>query len=83
MSPWATKGRLTVPRVNGQNTQERPDRVSRVHTLRSVQAKLIKIGAKVVAHSRRIIFQMAEVAAPRALFEAILKRIGELAPVTG
>jgi hypothetical protein len=54
-----------------------------VHTLRSVQAKLIKIGAKVVAHSRRIIFQMAEVAAPRALFEAILKRIGELAPVTG
>ncbi len=52
-------------------------------SLRSLQAKLIKIGAKVVAHSRRIIFQMAEVAVPRALFEAILKRIGELAPVTG
>ena len=49
-------------------------------SLRSLQAKLIKIGAKVVTHSRRIIFQMAEVAVPRMLFEAILKRIGELAP---
>ena len=49
-------------------------------SLRSLQAKLIKIGAKVVAHSRWIIFQLAEVAVPRALFEAILKRIGELAP---
>jgi hypothetical protein len=48
-----------------------------------VQAKLIKIGAKVVTHSRRVIFQMAEVAVPKMLFEAILKRIGELAPVTG
>ena len=51
-------------------------------SLRSLQAKLIKIGAKVVTHSRRIIFQMAEVAVPKMLFEAILKRIGELAPVT-
>ena len=57
-----------------------PPRSVRHWSLRSVQAKLIKIGAKVVAHSRRIIFQMAEVAVPRALFEAILKRIGELAP---
>jgi hypothetical protein len=44
------------------------------------EAKLVEIGAKVVAHPRRIIFQMAEVAVPRMLFEAILKRIGELAP---
>ena len=58
-------------------------RAVRHWSLRSVQAKLIKIGAKVVTHSRRIIFQMAEVAVPRMLFEAILKRIGELAPVTG
>ena len=36
---------------------------------------LIKIGAKVVTHSRYVIFQMAEVAAPRALFAAILERI--------
>jgi len=58
-------------------------RAVRHWSLRSVQAKLIKIGAKVVTHSRRIIFQMAEVAVPKMLFEAILKRIGELAPVTG
>lgn len=49
-------------------------------SLRTLQDKLIKIGAKVVTHSPRIIFQMAEVAVPRMLFEAILKRIGELAP---
>ncbi|HLE81273.1 MAG TPA: IS1380 family transposase [Dehalococcoidia bacterium] len=49
-------------------------------SLRTLQAKLIKIGAKVVTHSRRLIFQMVEVAVPRMLFEAILKRIGELAP---
>jgi len=49
-------------------------------SLRTLQAKLIKIGAKVVTHSRRIIFQMAEVAVSSTLFEAILKRIGKLAP---
>jgi hypothetical protein len=49
--------------------------------LRTLQQKLIKIGAKVVTHSRRIIFQMAEVGVPRPLFEAILKRIRALAPV--
>jgi len=51
--------------------------------LRSVQATLITIGAKVVTRARRIIFQMAEVAVPKMLLEAILRRIGELAPVTG
>ena len=30
--------------------------------------KLIKIGAKVVSHSRYVIFQMAEVAVPQTLF---------------
>jgi len=55
-------------------------RAVRHWSLRSLQAKLIKIGAKVVTHSRRIIFQLAEVAVPRMLFEAILKRIGELVP---
>ena len=58
-------------------------RAVRHWSLRSVQAKLIKIGAKVVTHARRIIFQMAEVAVSKMLFEAILKRIGELAPITG
>jgi len=30
--------------------------------------RLVKIGAKVVRHGRSIVFQMAEVAVPRALF---------------
>jgi len=37
--------------------------------------KLIKIGAKVVVHSRYVIFQKAEVAVSRNLFAAILERI--------
>jgi len=38
-------------------------------------------GAKVVKHSRYVIFQLAEVAVPRELFAAILGRIQRLAPV--
>jgi len=37
-----------------------------------------KIGAKVVSHSRYVIFQMAEVAVPRILFREILDRIRQL-----
>ncbi len=48
-------------------------------SLSSIQLKLIKIGAKVVSHSRRAIFQMAEVAVPEALFAALLERIRCLA----
>ena len=47
-------------------------------SLRSIQTKLIKIGARVVFHARRIIFQLAEVAIPRELFAAILARIARL-----
>ncbi len=47
-------------------------------SLRTLREKLIKIGAKVVRHSRYIIFQMAEVFVPRALFREILERIGRL-----
>ena len=47
-------------------------------TLTTLREKLIKIGAKVVTHARRVIFQMAEVAVPRELFRAILERIGRL-----
>jgi hypothetical protein len=47
-------------------------------TLTTLREKLIKIGAKVVRHARQVIFQMAEVAIPRALFRAILERIGRL-----
>jgi hypothetical protein len=41
-------------------------------------AKLIKIGAKVVRHSKKVVFQMAEVAVPRELFWSILEGIGRL-----
>jgi hypothetical protein len=47
-------------------------------TLTTLREKLIKIGAKVVRHSGKIVFQMAEVAVPRELFWAILERIGRL-----
>jgi hypothetical protein len=49
-------------------------------SLTTLREKLIKIGAKVVRHSRYVIFQMAEVAVPRALFRAILERIRRLIP---
>ncbi len=47
-------------------------------SLTTLREKLIKIGAKVVRHSRYVIFQMAEVAVPRELFAAILERIQRL-----
>ena len=58
-----------------------PKEVSR-WSLRSVQLKLIKIGAKVISHSRRTVFQMAEVAVSEGLFAALLERIRSLAAVT-
>ena len=47
-------------------------------SLTTLREKLVKIGAKVVKHSRKVIFQMAEVAVPQRLFQAILERIGQL-----
>ena len=49
----------------------------------ALREKLIKIGAKVVHHARYTIFQMAEVAVPKVLFAAILKRIGDLCTAPG
>jgi hypothetical protein len=49
-------------------------------TLTTLREKLIKIGAKVVRHSRKIVFQMAEVAVPRELFRTILTAIDRLRP---
>jgi hypothetical protein len=49
-------------------------------SLTTLREKLIKIGAKVVAHSRYVIFQMAEVAVPKRLFRATLERIRRLRP---
>ena len=47
-------------------------------SLTTLREKLIKIGAKVVAHSRHVIFQMAEGAVPKRLFRVILERIRRL-----
>ncbi len=44
-------------------------------SLTSLRENLVKIGAKVVRHARHAIFQMAEVAVPRELFESTLQLI--------
>ncbi len=49
-------------------------------SLTSLREKVVKIGAKVVAHGRYLVFQMAEVAVPRELFGRILDRIARLRP---
>jgi hypothetical protein len=49
-------------------------------TLTTLREKLIKIGAKVVAHAKYLTFQLAEVAVPRKLFARILERIARLRP---
>ena len=54
-----------------------PNRVKH-WSLTTLREKLIKIGAKVVTHARRVIFQMAEVAVPRELFRSILDAIDRL-----
>jgi hypothetical protein len=46
--------------------------------LTSLKEKLIKIGAKIVSHGRYVVFQMAEVAIPRQMFQEILQLIAEL-----
>ena len=47
-------------------------------SLTTLREKLVKIGARIVRHSRYVVFQLAEVAVPRALFGAILRRIDRL-----
>ena len=44
-------------------------------SLTSLREKLVKIGAKVVAHGRYVTFQMAEVAVSRRMFADILSLI--------
>jgi hypothetical protein len=47
-------------------------------TLTRLRERLIKTGAKVMRHSRKIVFQMAEVAVPRELFRDIPRSIDRL-----
>ena len=44
-------------------------------SLRSIQLKLVKIGARVIYHSRRTVFQLAEVAVIRGPVLKVLARI--------
>jgi hypothetical protein len=46
----------------------------------TLREKLIKIGGRIVRHGRYVVFQLAEVAVPRALFAEILRRIERLRP---
>ena len=48
-------------------------------SLTTLREKLIKIGAKTVYHARYVTFQLAEVAIPRHLYRAILRRIRRFA----
>ncbi len=50
-------------------------------SLSSLRERLIKIGARLVRHARRLVLQMAEVSITRALFGELLERIWGLAPV--
>ncbi len=49
-------------------------------SLTTRREKLVKIGAKVVAHGRYVTFQLAEVAVPRDLFRKTLRLIDDLRP---
>ena len=49
-------------------------------SLTTLREKVVKIGAKVVAHARSTVFQMAEVAVPRDLFRRLLEMIDDLRP---
>ena len=49
-------------------------------SLTTLREKLVKIGARIVRHGRYVVFQLAEVAVPRGLFDEILQRIDRLRP---
>ena len=52
-------------------------------SLRNVQVKFINTGGRLVRHARRLVFQLAEVAVPREVFQQVLERIGGLHPAPG
>ena len=50
------------------------------YSLTALREKVVKIGAKVIAHAHYTVFQMAEVAVPCDLFRRILELIDQLRP---
>jgi Transposase DDE domain group 1 len=65
--------------ANFLRTLALPERVEH-WSLTTLREKLVKIGARIVRHGRYVVFQLAEVAVPRALFADILRRIDDLRP---
>jgi hypothetical protein len=65
--------------ANFLRTLALPDEIERWSPT-TLREKVIKIGGKVIAHGRYLVFQMAEVAVPRELFGGILARIARLRP---
>jgi hypothetical protein len=63
--------------ANFLRTLALPERVEH-WSLTTLREKLVKIGARIVRHGRYVVFQLAEVAVPRALFAEILRRIDRL-----
>jgi hypothetical protein len=68
---------LAYDLANSMRTLALPKEVEH-WSLTTVREKLVKIGAKVVAHGRYVTFRTAEVAVPRNLFADILRRINRL-----
>jgi hypothetical protein len=54
-----------------------PDEVAH-WSLTTLREKLVKIGGRIVRHRRYLVFQLAEVVVPRAVFAAILRRFDRL-----
>jgi hypothetical protein len=65
--------------ANFMRTLALPEDVKR-WSLTTLRNRLVRIGARIVRHGRSVIFQMAEVAVPRALFRQILATIATLRP---
>ncbi|HKF95835.1 MAG TPA: transposase, partial [Gammaproteobacteria bacterium] len=56
-----------------------PDEIER-WSLTTLREKVVKIGAKVIAHARYTVIQMAKVTVPRDLFRRMLDLIDGLRP---
>ena len=52
-------------------------------SLTSLKERVLKVGARLVKHARRLVFQMAGVSLTRGRFAQLLERIRKLEPVAG
>ena len=75
----ALPGSLERPSVAHERPSAPPEKIAQ-RSLTTLREKLVKIGARIVRHGRYVVFQLAEVAVPRALFAEIIRRIDRLRP---